>query len=78
MWKFVEDYLPNYSSRDDVLHDDILYRYIDGDDVCQDDMSWIMSEFNGDKTLIKEEIVRLEKGFIEESLNAYYGQYFFY
>ena len=55
MWKFIEDYLPNYSSRDDVLCDDILYRYIDGDEVCQDDIEWIMSDFRGDKMLIKKE-----------------------
>lgn len=76
MWRFIESFLPNYSSRDDVLRDDILYRYIDGDDICDEDYKWILHEFDGDKELIKEELVRLEIGFIEESLKAYYEQLF--
>lgn len=75
-WHFIEDYLPNYSSRDDILRDDILFRYIDGDYVSEEDMQWIQSEFNGDKKLVKEELVRLEKGFFEESLKAYYEQHY--
>lgn len=71
-WRFIEEFLPNYYSRDDVLRDDILYRYVNGDDVCNEDMQWIRAEYNGDMRLVKEELVRLEKGFIEESLNAYY------
>lgn len=75
MWRFIETYLPNYSSRDDVLRDDILYRYIEGDDVCDVDNKWIQAEFNGDKHLVMEELIRLEKGFVEESLKSYYEQY---
>ena len=72
MWRFIENYLPNYSSRDDVLLDDILLRYIEGDDVCEDDLKWIEEEFHNDNNLIKEEIIRLETSFIKESLNAFY------
>ena len=75
-WHFIEDYLPNYSSRDDILRNDILFRYIDGDYVSEEDMQWIQTEFNGDKKLVKEELVRLEKGFFEESLKAYYEQHY--
>ena len=46
MWRFIEDYLPNYSSRDDILRNDILFRYLDDDDVCDEDMQWIQAEFN--------------------------------
>jgi hypothetical protein len=76
MWRFIENYLPNYSSRDDILRNDILFRYFDDDDVCDEDMQWIKAEFNGDKQLVKEELIRLEKGFFEESLKAYYEQHF--
>ena len=31
-WAFIEQYLPDYSSRDDVLHSDILTRYLDGEE----------------------------------------------
>ncbi|MBR0502147.1 MAG: hypothetical protein IJJ77_02770 [Paludibacteraceae bacterium] len=33
LWQFIEEYLPNYSSRDDVLLDDILTRFIEDDGV---------------------------------------------
>lgn len=72
LWRFFEKYLPNYYSRDDVLLDDILFKYIDGDEVCEEDMKWIEVEFNSDKTLVKEELVRLETKFATEALRSYY------
>lgn len=73
MWRFIEEYLPNYSSRDDVLRDDILFRFVDGDDVSEEDLKWIEDEFKNDKNLVKEELVRLESRFMVESLKAYWS-----
>ena len=73
MWRFIEEYLPNYSSRDDVLRDDILFRFVDGDDVSKEDLKWIEDEFKNDKRLVKEELVRLESRFMVESLKAYWS-----
>ena len=73
MWRFIEEYLPNYSSRDDVLRDDILFRFVDGDDVSKEDLKWIEDEFKNDKNLVKEELVRLESRFMVESLKAYWS-----
>ena len=75
LWNFIEEYLPNYSSRDDVLCDDILFRFISNDEVCKEDLVWIANDFNSDKNLVKKELVRLETKFIEEALAAYYGKY---
>ena len=72
-WRFIEENLPNYSSRDDVLLDDILLRYIEGDDASEEDLEWIEAEFHNDNHLIKEEIIILETGFMNESLQAYYN-----
>ena len=72
-WRFIEDYRPNYYHRDDVLYDDILLRFVEDDEVCEEDLQWIEEEFNSDKRLIKEELVRLETRFMSESLHAYYG-----
>lgn len=72
-WRFIENYLPNYSKRDDVLEDDILLRFVEGDEVSKDDMKWIDSEFHGDKKMISDELVRLETGFMEEALRVYYN-----
>ena len=71
-WRFIEDYLPNYYQRDDVLMDDILLRYIENDGVSEDGLKWIESEYHCDKKLVREEIVRLESGFMAEALQAYY------
>ena len=71
-WRFIEDYLPNYYRRDDVLMDDILLRYVENDEVSEDDMKWIESEYHCDKRLVGEDLVRLESGFMAEALQAYY------
>lgn len=71
-WQFIEEYLPNYSSRDDVLRDDILLRFISDDDVCEEDMEWITNEYNCDKKLVKEELILLETKFAKEALIAFY------
>ncbi len=76
MWQFIESYLPNYYFRDDVLQDDILYRYLEGDDVCNEDINWIKTEFDEDKNLVKDEIIKLETCFMKESLEAYYDTLF--
>ena len=73
MWRFIEEYLPNYSSRDDVLRDDILFSFVDDDDVSKEDLKWIEDEFKNDKKLVKEELVRLESHFMVEALKAYWS-----
>ena len=72
MWQFIEDNLPDYYRRNDVLRDDILYRFLEGEEVCDDDLEWIEEEFHGDKNMVAEELRRLEAGFISESLESYY------
>ena len=73
IWCFFEDNLPNYYGRDDVLRNDILYRFYEGEQVCDDDLQWIEEEFHGDKQLIAEELKRMETVFFTEALDAYYS-----
>lgn len=49
-WEFIEEYLPNYDRRDDVLYDDILLRFVTDDEVSEDDMEWIERDFHSDKS----------------------------
>lgn len=72
LWIFIETYLPNYSSRDDVLWNDILSRFLEDDEVCESDMRIIEEVFNGDKKQIKEELALLETKFAQEALMEYY------
>ena len=74
-WRFIEEYLPNYYSRDDVLRDDILLRFVENEDVYEKDLVWIADEFDSNKKLIVEEIIRLETKFAEEALKTYYEQH---
>ena len=66
--QFIEEYLPDYYHRDDVLHLDIYSRYIDNEEVDESDLQWIYQDFGSDKKKVKEEIDRLEKQFAYEAL----------
>ena len=68
LWKFIEEYLPDYYHRDDVLHWDIYSRYIDNEEVDGSDLQWIYQDFGSDKKKVEEEIDRLEKQFAYEAL----------
>ena len=37
IWVFIEKYLPNYYTRDDVLENDILYKLTNDEEVNDDD-----------------------------------------
>lgn len=74
-WRFIEEYMPNYYLRDDVLRDDILLRFVENEDIYEKDLDWIADEFDSNKKLIVEEIIRLETKFAEEALRAYYEQH---
>ncbi|MGN0028674.1 MAG: hypothetical protein ACI35Q_02960 [Marinilabiliaceae bacterium] len=71
-WSFIEKYLPNYDRRDDVLMSDILLRFLTGDYVAEYDLLWIEDCFHSDRSLVKEELVRLETKFAEEALANFY------
>ena len=66
--QFIEEYLPDYYHRDDVLHLDIYSRYIDNEEVDESDLQWIYQDFGSDKKKIEEEIDRLEMQFAYEAL----------
>ena len=68
LWQFIEEYLPDYYHRDDVLHLDIYSRYIDNEEVDESDLQWIYQDFGSDKEKVEEEIDRLEKQFAYEAL----------
>lgn len=72
LWGFIEEYLPNYYKRDDVLRSDILFRYINDEYVDDSDLQWIREEFESDKEAIKKESLRLEKGFLNEAMDSFY------
>lgn len=44
-WTFIEDNLPNYHQRDDVLYNDIVSRYVNGEELSEDDLAQMKSDF---------------------------------
>lgn len=75
-WHFVENNLPDYHHRDDVLADDILFRYLDGDDVDVDDLEWIARDFGNDREKVRQYLVDQESRFAREALEAYFTNCF--
>lgn len=73
-WDFIEEHLPNYYQRDDVMQSDILLSFLTNDDMSDDDMEWIENEFHSDKSLVKEELLRLEAKFAEEALESFFDK----
>lgn len=73
-WRFIETYLPNYYSRDDVLLSDILCRYIEHEDISLEDKQRIEATYKDRKSLI-EDYIHLEKELFGEALENYYTTY---
>jgi hypothetical protein len=68
-WAFIEQYLPDYSSRDDVLHSDILTRYLDGEEVCEEDLPWIAEL--GTREDVVAELIDIDSDLLQRALEAY-------
>ena len=45
-WNFIEENLPNYHQRDDILYNDIVSRYVNGEEISESDMELMKSRFN--------------------------------
>ena len=44
-WNFIEDNLPNYHQRDDVLYNDIVSRYVNGEELDGEDLARMRADF---------------------------------
>ena len=70
-WSFIEEFLPDYHRRDDVLYNDIVTRYVDGEDLDESDLEMMKETFPNVKDAEKwldDDIRRL---FLEAVANAY-------
>ena len=74
LWVFISEYLPNYYRRNDVLRSDILMRFYCGENVDESDKVWIMKEFGNNRSLIRQESLKLELKFVSEALHYFYEQ----
>ncbi len=76
LWAFVQSFMPNYSSRDEVLEDDMLIKYLEGEDLDEDDLQLIKDEYDNDREKVKERVIELESKFAKEAIEAYYKEIF--
>lgn len=73
LMSFLSEYLPNYSSSQQVFHLNLLYKYIDeGDyDLCESDKKWIKETFV-DKNDVLDEIAELEGQLFTKAVRNFY------
>lgn len=45
-WPFIVKYLPNYYSRNDVLHSDIFCKFVNNEEISKEDVIWISEQCN--------------------------------
>lgn len=45
-WSFIEENLPNYERRSDVLYNDIVCRYVNGEELDSDDAEMMQRDFS--------------------------------
>lgn len=65
-WDIVSEWLPNYSSRNDVLRSDILTRYTEGEEVSDDDLEWLPRDIEQ----ARDELDKLDDALFNEAVNA--------
>lgn len=70
-WRFIEEHLPHYYSRDDVLLSDILFRYIDGEVTSKEDSQMIEKDFHADKQKVLIMLTELEKKLMVEAMENF-------
>ena len=44
-WKFIEENLPNYHQRNDILYNDIVCRYVNGEEIDAQDLEMMKRHF---------------------------------
>lgn len=70
-WRFIEEYLPRYYSREDVLLSDILLRYLENEDITEEDSRIIEECFHADKQKVLLQLTELENKLMTEAMGNY-------
>lgn len=52
-WLFIEENLPNYESRNDILYNDIVSRYVNGEEIDDHDAEMMKNDFSSFEEAVK-------------------------
>lgn len=69
-WDLIEEYLPDFEERDDILFDDLLFRFIHNEEVSESDLP--MLKELAKKELLGKVFFALEKHLLNEAFDAYF------
>lgn len=70
-WQFIEENLPNYHRRDDVLFNDIVSRYVNGEELSEEDTNQVEAEFESVEDAEKWLDNDIKRLFLEAFKSAY-------
>ncbi len=70
-WSFIEDNLPNYHQRDDVLYNDIVSRYVNGEELDEGDLACVRADFPSVESAEKWLNADIRRLFLEAVESAY-------
>lgn len=73
-WDFIEEYLPNYDSDQDVAEAEILMKYLCGElDQDEDlgDIEYVETKYGTDKTIIIHNLVDIETSLFDTALTVF-------
>ena len=70
-WPFITDNLPNYYTRDDVLYNDIVAKYVNGEELDEDDIVLMHNDFKSVEDAEKWLDADIKRLFLESVEAAY-------
>ncbi len=71
MWEFIAAFLPDYYHRNDVLHEDILSRYLNNEEVSEGDLEWIYRDYGPDRDKVAAAVDQMDKKLAYEALGCW-------
>ena len=71
VWDFIERFLPDYCHRDDILHHDILSRYLHHEELGEGDEEWIYADFGPNREKVEEVVDQMGNSFAHEALASW-------